>query len=116
MPVFIQKGVDFRAPIAVAGNLRPTHFAGDDFIALWVVDVRLQQVHVFLRPLILLLEKSLPIVFVPNALTLALEARHDLTKSQLGCVRKDYSVIYEVALSSSRLVCRRNCPQAASMS
>ena len=50
------------------------------------------------------------------ALTLALEARHDLTKSQLGCVRKDYSVIYEVALSSSRLVCRRNCPQAASMS
>src|SRR5439155_3721928 len=72
-PIFVQKGIDLRAPIAITQNLRPTHFAGDDFVALRVVDVLFQQLHVFLCPLVLLLEETLPIVLVPDSFSFAPE-------------------------------------------
>src|SRR5437870_6294702 len=115
-PIFVQKGVNLGAPIAVSQNLGPTHFSRDNFIALRVVDVILQQLHVFFRPLVLLLEEALPIVFVPDSFPFALEVGHDWTKRQLGRVRKKISAIYELAVCNSRLVWRRNWPQAASIS
>src|ERR1700730_9561676 len=112
MPILVQECIDFRAPIAIAQNLRPTHFAGDDFVALRIVDILLQQFHVFFCALVLLLEETLPIVFVPDSFSISLEVGHNRTKRQLGLVRKKFSAIYELAVSSWRLVWRRSWPQA----
>src|SRR5205807_5131721 len=89
-PIFVQKGINLGAPIAVSENLRPAHFPRDNFITLWVVDVLLQQFHILFRALVLLLEEALPIVFVPDSFPFALEVGHDLTKRQLGRVRKKF--------------------------
>src|SRR5262245_56317564 len=53
-------------------EMAPTHLARDNLIPMWVVDIFLEQLHVFLRLLILLLEKALPIVFIPSALSIVL--------------------------------------------
>jgi hypothetical protein len=47
--------------------MAPTHFARDDFVPLRIVEIFFQQLHVLLRLLILLLEKPLPLVFIPSA-------------------------------------------------
>src|SRR5579864_441606 len=115
-PIFVQKSVDFRAPIVSSGRVRPTHFAGDDFVALGVVDVLLQQIHVLFRSLVLLLEEPFPIVLVPDPVLFPIEVGHTGTKRHLGEVRKRFPAVYETADCTSRLVCNRSCPQAASMS
>src|SRR5947199_4406053 len=88
--MFVQNGVNLGAPIAVSQNLGPPHFPRDKFIALRVVDVILQQLHVCFRPLVRLLEQALPIVFVPDSFPFALEVGHDWTKRQLGRARKKF--------------------------
>ena len=50
--------------------MRPAHFARDDLVALRMIEILLEQLHVFLRLLILLLEKSLPLVFIPCSIGL----------------------------------------------
>src|SRR5260221_8542635 len=50
--------------------MRPSHFSGDDLVAVWVVDVLLEQLHVAFGFTILLLKKPLPIVLVPSRLWL----------------------------------------------
>ena len=44
----------------------PAHLAGDDLVAIRVVDVALEKFHVLLGLAVLLLEEALPIVFVPD--------------------------------------------------
>ncbi len=72
-----------------------------------IVDVLLQQVHVFLGSLVLLLKEPFPIVLVPNPVPFPIEVGHVGTKSQLGAARKRFPATYEFVDCSSRLVCRR---------
>src|SRR5215468_6037336 len=56
----------------VLTEMTPSHLARHDLIAVRVVDVFLEELHVFLRLLILLLEKPLPIVLIPSAVWIVL--------------------------------------------
>ena len=49
----------------------PAHFAGDNLVAVGVVQIFFQQLHVFLGFAILLLEKAFPIVLIPDPLLAA---------------------------------------------
>ena len=73
---FIEKRIHLCAPIFRVQQLRPAHFARDDFVAPWVIKVGLQQLHVFLGLLILFLEKTLPVVLIPHPLGPALVTCH----------------------------------------
>src|SRR6266567_1894843 len=68
--------VDFRAPIFCIKQMRPAHFAGDNLIASRIVEIRFQQLHVLLGLMILLLEKTLPVILVPHLFGLAVVVGH----------------------------------------
>src|SRR5215831_1564475 len=73
---FVQQGIDFRAPIFGVQQLRPTHFARDDLVALRIIKIRLQQSHVLFRLAVLLLKETLPLVLIPDAFGLTLVLSH----------------------------------------
>src|SRR6267154_2794004 len=50
--------------------MRPAHFPGDDLVAVWIVDILLEQLHIAFGFAILLLKKPLPIVLIPSRLWL----------------------------------------------
>src|SRR5712691_4513068 len=128
MPIVLQQRIDFCAPVFSIKQLCPAHFARDDLVASRIIQICFQQLHVFLGLLVLLLQETLPIVLVPHSFWFALEVGHHLTKRQLAAARKNFcgrdaalrrpdGAARRPYLScSSRLVCNRNCPQAASMS
>ena len=64
----LESRIHLLLPLArfAAEQMRPAHLPGDDFVALRMVHVFLDQIHVFLRAPFLLLEKAFPVVFVPN--------------------------------------------------
>src|SRR5258708_37423993 len=64
--------------------MRPSHFSGDDLVAVWVVDVLLEQLHVAFGFTILLLKKPLPIVLVPSRLWLIKIISHTRPLSYFG--------------------------------
>src|SRR5215213_8931817 len=63
----VEHGIDFFAPILAINELRPAHFTRDNLVALRMVEILLEQLHVLLRLLILLLEKTFPVVLVPSS-------------------------------------------------
>ena len=73
-----QERVHFIAPVIAFQQLCPAHFLRDDLVALRMVEVLLEQLHVFLRLMVLLLEKPLPLVLVPNSIGLMLIPGHAL--------------------------------------
>ena len=73
-----QERIHFIAPVLAFQQLRPAHFLRDDLVALRMVEVLLEQLHVFLRLMVLLLEKPLPLVLVPNSIGLMLIPGHAL--------------------------------------
>src|ERR1700730_2695660 len=85
----------------------PSHFLSDDLVTIRVIDILLKQLHVTFGFTILLLEKSLPIVFVPSTLWLIVEISHTPFL---------YLRLLEPAKFLSRIVCRRSSPHAALMS
>src|SRR5215475_5413507 len=62
----------------------PTHLASDDLVAVRIVDVLLEQLHVPLRLAVLLLSKAFPVVLVPGPLWLIEEISHTRLLSHLG--------------------------------
>src|SRR5215475_15078926 len=85
---FIQKRVYLRAPVFFVQQLRPTHFARDNFITPRIVKICFQQLHIFFGLPVLLLKKTLPIVFVPHAFGLAPVAGHaELNASFSFCAK-----------------------------
>ena len=46
----------------------PAHLPGNDLIAVRIVQILFEQFHIFLGFAILLLEKALPIVLIPDPL------------------------------------------------
>src|SRR5207249_11000002 len=62
----IEQRIDFRAPILGIQQLRPTHLSSDDFVAVGIIKVRLQQLHVLFGLAILLLREALPLVLIPD--------------------------------------------------
>src|SRR6266568_4555409 len=74
--MFVEQRVDLRAPILRIQQLGPAHFTSNDFIALRIIKVYFQQLHVLLGFLILLLEKTLPVVLIPHLFGPTLVASH----------------------------------------
>ena len=64
--------------VVAVEQLGPTHLARDDLVALRMIEILLEQLHVLLRLVILLLEKTLPLVLVPHAIGLVLVPGHTL--------------------------------------
>src|SRR5438445_12971654 len=64
--------------------MRPAHFRGGDLVAVWIVDVLLEQLHIAFGFAILLLKKQLPIVLVPSRLWLIKIISHTRPLSYLG--------------------------------
>src|ERR1700730_17350797 len=84
--------------------MRPAHFPGDDLVAVWVVDVLLEQLHVAFGFAILLLKKPLPIVLVPSRLWLIKIIRHTRPLSSLGHPCKPFTAQgLETQLATSRI-------------
>ena len=73
---FVQKRIDLCTPILCIQQLRPTHFARDNFVATRIIKICFQQLHVLFSLPVLLLKKTFPIVFVPHAFRLAPVAGH----------------------------------------
>src|SRR3954466_1309477 len=73
---FFEKRVHLRAPVFFLQQLRPTHFARYNFVAARIVKICFQQLHVLFGLPVLLLKKTLPIVFIPHAFRLAPVAGH----------------------------------------
>src|SRR5437867_13146891 len=72
----IEQRIDFRAPILGIQQLRPTHLSSDDFVAVGIIKVRLQQLHVLFGLAILLLKEALPLVLIPDTFGLTLVLSH----------------------------------------
>ncbi len=64
----LKKRIDALGPLlaVLVQQMVPAHLAGDDLVAVRVVDEALEEFHVLLGLAVLLLEEPLPIVFVPN--------------------------------------------------
>ena len=60
----------FQVLLLLPGSFKdaPAHLIGNDFIAVGMVHVFFEQLKIFLRVLILLLQETLPFVFVPGVL------------------------------------------------
>ena len=95
-PILVQQRIDLIAPIFGAEQLGPTHLARDDLVPLWIVEIFLQQLHVFLGLLVLLLKETLPVVFVPKPVPVSRSKfGHEMTKGQLGTRAKDFPRLSE---------------------
>src|SRR5438094_7387959 len=117
----------------------PAHLARDDFVAVGMIHVFFEKLHVTLGLAVLLLEETLPLVFVPDALGLMLLVfvGHKIAVTnqrsrivQKVCLNKrerhrpggirlhaaGTAALREAASSSSRWVWSRSWPHAASMS
>src|SRR5947207_9546908 len=55
----IEQRIDFRAPILGIQQLRPTHLSSDDFVAVGIIKVGLQQLQLLFGLAILLLKEAL---------------------------------------------------------
>ena len=75
-PVLMRERIDFCVPIVIVQRLGPAHFARDNLIALRVVQISLQQLHVFFGFLVLQLKEAFPVVLVPDRPRLAPEIAH----------------------------------------
>jgi len=97
--VLIEEGIDIVHPIApfLVQKVVPAHFTGDDFIALRIIKVGFQQLHVLLSLLILLLEKTLPVVLVPYPFGLALVAGHTRLNVSFGFCAKGFRLDEELS-------------------
>ena len=52
-------------------RLSPAHFTRDDLVALRIVEILLEQFHIFLS-LMVLLRRNVPVVFIPRVVGLEL--------------------------------------------
>src|SRR5206468_8705483 len=72
----VEQRIDFRAPILGIQQLRPTHLPSDDFVAVGIIKVCLQQLHVLFGLAVLLLKEALPLILIPDTFGLTLVLSH----------------------------------------
>jgi len=82
-------------------QLGPAHLARDDLVSLRMIQILLEQLHVFLRLMVLLLEKPLPLVFIPDPIRLWLVRGHIFVLGHSPRPRKRvFAVVTEAGRSS----------------